>query len=101
MATARNIQKNFSIRGTVSRVVPGRLFYVDACDSDRVFAVKLNTLLIRNEDGSVRRYRGEPFRSLGLKVGTPVTVESAGDETQVLLDLTEALQKRRIAAFSF
>lgn len=87
-------------RGTVSRVVPGRLFYVDAGDR-QVFAVKLNTLFIKERTGSVRRYRGEPFKDLGLRVGTPVTVESAGNETKVVLDLGEAPQKKRIAAFSF
>ncbi|MEY9400729.1 hypothetical protein ABIF66_000545 [Bradyrhizobium japonicum] len=98
MATAA-LEHDFKLKGRVARVVPGRLFYVEA--SDRVFAVKLNTLLIREKDGKTRRYRGEPFRALGLKVGTTVTVQNSRDETQVVLDLAEAQPKRGLSSFVF
>jgi hypothetical protein len=57
----------------VQRVVPGKLVYVEL-SPEEVYAVRLNTILIRNGDGSYTHYRGEPLSDLGLDSGRRVVV---------------------------
>ena len=71
-------------RGTISRVVAGRLFYVEA--AGEVFAVKPNAVRIREKDGSLARYRGEPLRAVGVKQGAPVTVRSSGPVSTIVIE---------------
>ena len=95
--STRSMKTPVRTKGRVSRVVPGRLFYVEASDADRTFAVKLNTLRIREPDGSFRRYRGEPFKTLGLRVGTSVVIDSSEDETTVVLEAPGSTSRRRLS----
>jgi hypothetical protein len=57
----------------VQRIVPGKLVYVEL-SPEEVYAVRLNTILIRNGDGSYAHYRGEPLADLGLDSGRRVVV---------------------------
>ena len=57
----------------VRRVVPGQLVYVEM-EPEEVYAVKLNSIVIRQPDGSYVRYRGEPLSELGLDSGSRVIV---------------------------
>jgi hypothetical protein len=57
----------------VQRVVPGKLVYVELAPEE-VYAVRLDTILIRQGDGSYAHYRGEPLSELGLDSGRKVVV---------------------------
>jgi hypothetical protein len=69
----------------VSRVVPGKLFYVEL-PSQETFAFKPDHLAIREQDGSFRAYRGEPFEKIGLDVGKPVKVIGLHEQHYVVID---------------
>lgn len=74
-AISVHIANRKAIRCGISRVVPGRLLYVTPLDHpDRTYAVKLNTVLIEQPDGSVTPYRGEPLPDIGLVEGKEITV---------------------------
>jgi hypothetical protein len=72
--------------GRVSRVVSGRLFYVESGPSKETLAVTPDRLRIKRNDGSQARYRGEPFKSIGLEVGAPVTISASGAEKTIVVD---------------
>jgi hypothetical protein len=71
----------------VSRVVPGKLVYVETKhnDSERTYAVKLNQILVRKPDGSFCNYRGEPLSQIGVSVGREVVIMSDPDQPYVLI----------------
>ena len=59
----------------VKRVVPGKLVYVASTNApDRVYSFKLNSVVIRADDGSFQPYRGEPLQYLGLHEGKKITL---------------------------
>ena len=64
-------------RGAISRVVPGRLVYVQT-QPERTYAFKPDKVVIQELDGVFHKYRGEPFEDLGLTVGQTVFVLPAG-----------------------
>jgi hypothetical protein len=66
----------------VKRVVPGRLVYVGkkGASDDTLIGFKLNHLVIREQDGACRPYRGEPLSDLGIKRGRLVNVGEASGE---------------------
>jgi hypothetical protein len=70
----------------VSRVVAGRLFYVETDPSKETLAVTPDRLWIKRNDGSLARYRGEPFKSIGLEVGASVTISESGAEKTIVVD---------------
>lgn len=74
--------------GTVSRVVAGRLVYVDIPASHGTVAVTPEKIEVEQSDGSVRVYRGEPFDDLGIEVGAKV--EARGNRF-----LVKPLSRRR------
>ncbi|MBI1981219.1 MAG: hypothetical protein HYS63_06670 [Methylocystis sp.] len=64
--------------GTVSRVVAGKLVYVDVPSRHGTVAVTPEKIDVRQSDGSVKHYRGEPFSDLGIKVGAIVQNDVSG-----------------------
>lgn len=71
----------------VQRIVPGRLVYVTSADMpDKVVGFKLNQLVIREVNGSVRPYRGKSLSTLGLSTGRKVSVWNVHEgEAQAML----------------
>jgi hypothetical protein len=62
------------VRCSISRIVPDTLIYVTSIDHpEKTYAVKLNTVLIEQPDGTVLPYRGEPLKEVGLVEGKEVT----------------------------
>ncbi len=62
--------------GQVARLVPGKLVYVAFSPKDAPRAFKLDSLLIKQSNGTFSSYAGEPFSQLGLTVGSSVEVVS-------------------------
>ncbi len=62
----------------VERVVPGRLAYVRDLEAGGVVSVTPDRFVVRDRDGC-RRYRGEPFRQVGIRVGAPLERTVAED----------------------
>lgn len=70
--------------GHVSRVVPGKLVYVDV-PSQGTLTFKPNRVAILESNGELRPYRGEPFDLLGLSAGSSVNVVVRADQPQYVV----------------
>jgi hypothetical protein len=76
-----------SIGAVVRRVVPG-VVYVELTP-DKTIAFKLDSMMIREGDGSIRPYRGEPLSSLGVTPGRKVTITDVSElkaEPKMIVD---------------
>lgn len=89
-------------RGRISRVVPGRLVYVEAgaehalgAASVETYAVKLNDVLVERAD-NLTPYRGESFSELGLAEGTEVFIVRGlhGPEVNAVVVPTSPTRRR-------
>jgi hypothetical protein len=67
------IKKGKDEMAVVRRIVPGKLVYVET-KPEKIYALKLDKLVIRKRDGSCYPYRGEPLSELGVNVGRKVVV---------------------------
>lgn len=86
MAATLEVDSNQPVDARISRVVPGRLVYVETTERNQTIALTPDRLRIEETDGSLRRYRGESFKELGLAVGTDVKVVFAkGAEGKVIV----------------
>jgi hypothetical protein len=76
MSNEISIQPGKDETAIVERVVPGRLVYVITTSHSpgRRCGFKLDQLVIRKPDGSLRPYRGEPLSDLGVAKGRKVIV---------------------------
>jgi hypothetical protein len=70
-------EKNLVKNAIVRRIVPGRIVYVSTTADEageNTYAFKLDRIIIKDENGGVRPYRGEPLSDLGVAVGKEVSV---------------------------
>jgi len=78
----------------VSRVVPGKMLYVETKPSETC-VFKLDQLEIRHADGSITPYRGEPLSEI-VNVGQQVFVLPYQGSMQKLLVDRSGHQKRTL-----
>src|SRR4051794_17321470 len=73
LAGKRQTSSTKSLAGTITRIVPGHLGYVDVQDVG-VFPFRPNQLRIKKKNGALDFYKGEPFDEIGLHEGKTVIV---------------------------
>ncbi len=88
-AGSSELPEDYVGTGVVARVVPGSLVYVDGFSREGMLAFTPDHLRFRQEDGSLRRYRGEPFSELGISAGTQVTLGHSEGEAIVTVETQE------------
>ena len=74
MVATRKVNSSEPVAAKVSRIVPGRLVYVETVSPNETIALTPDRLSLEQTDGSFRRYRGESFKELGISVGKDVKV---------------------------
>ena len=83
---------NEVIDAVVDRVAFGNLVYVtDAKNKSHSFTP--DCVRVRSLDGTLRRYRGEPLDSIGLKEGATVVIKKRGKAETVIV------KNKRLNAF--